>query len=55
MAMNKKEHIKIHKQLHESLDKLLADFLIHNKKAGLTTSIRELIEWSHQQTIDPEE
>ena len=53
--MTKEEHIKIHKELHESLDKLLADFITCTSNHLSSASIMELVEWSHKQTIDPDE
>lgn len=53
--MTKSDHIKTHKELHENFDKLIADFLLHTEKLPSKATIMELIEWSHKQTIDPEE
>jgi len=63
MAMTKEEHKKRHLELHEKLDELLADFLLHNcrppirsdSKSLTTTTLMELMEWSHKQTVDPDE
>ena len=54
--MNKEEHKKRHKELHGYLDELTADWIQHNIKKNLTnTTIMELMEWSHRQTILPDE
>uniref|UniRef100_A0A6H2A3X6 Uncharacterized protein n=1 Tax=viral metagenome TaxID=1070528 RepID=A0A6H2A3X6_9ZZZZ len=52
--MNKKEHIKRHKELHRALDELFADFITH-RQGGTENTIIELIEWSHKQTENPTE
>jgi len=51
--MTKKEHIKIHKELHKNLDKLVADFVYHTAKRLSNTTILELIQWSFEQTKNP--
>jgi len=52
--MDKKIHIKRHKGLHEALDELIADWIIHNKNKDLSkTTIIELMEWSAKQTKNP--
>ena len=54
--MEKKKHIKRHKELHRHLDELLADFLRHNNDRGLSnTTLTELMKWSYEQTINPTE
>jgi hypothetical protein len=41
--------------LHAMLDELLADFAMHHPPRVLSeTNLIELIEWSYQQTIEPE-
>lgn len=52
--MTKVEHIKRHKELHEALDELFADF-ISDTKGRTTSTIMELIEWSYKQTENPSE
>ena len=47
-----------HKLLHSMLDELAADYLVHvargtSFKGPSNTTVRELMEWSHQQTIQP--
>jgi hypothetical protein len=54
--MTLEEHITRHKKLHNALDELLADWI---ENSGLEQpypskhTILELVEWSHQQTINP--
>ena len=45
--------IKIHKELHTSLDKLVACYITVQKKGLRDTTVMELIEWSHEQTKKP--
>jgi hypothetical protein len=55
--MTTEQHRERHKMLHEHFDELLADFLFHNRdklKLPSNTSVMELVEWSHRQTIEPE-
>jgi hypothetical protein len=52
--MNKKEHQDKHKELHDALGELAADYTCHNRGALLSkTTVLELLEWSHNQTIEP--
>ena len=53
--MNKKDHIKRHIELHKSLDELIADFILHTQKLLSETTVMELMEWTHEQTINPDE
>ena len=47
-------HIERHKELHNALDELLADFIKHNKDVlPSKTSILSLIEWSYKETLNP--
>jgi len=47
-------HRDTHKELHENLDELVADFISHNNQKRLsTTTILELMQWSHEQTKKP--
>ena len=55
MKMNKQKHIKIHEELHEKLDMLVADFIIHTGKPLSKTSILDLMIWSNSQTVLPDE
>ena len=51
--MDKETHKNIHKDLHENLDMLLADFITHTGKFPSKTTILEFLRWSSQQTINP--
>jgi hypothetical protein len=54
--MTPEEHRKRHIKLHKALDELLADYLRHC--AGTlpsTTTVAELMKWSHRQTVNPTE
>ena len=53
--MTKEEHKQRHIKLHENLDELIGDYISQTKKMLSKTTIMELIEWSHQQTIEPTE
>lgn len=51
--MIKEEHISRHKELHEHLDELIADYITCTEKTLGESAIFDLIKWSHQQTLDP--
>ena len=53
--MNKEEHKKRHKILHENLDELVADFINHTESLPSKTKLTELMSWSHEQTTNPTE
>ena len=53
--MNTEEHIQQHKDLHTSLDELLADFIGHTERNLSNTTLMEFLEWSHSQTVNPSE
>lgn len=53
--MTREEHIEKHKQLHNALDELVADYITQTGKRLTTSNLMELIEWSFQQTINPED
>lgn len=54
--MNTQEHRKRHQELHEKLDELVADCIRHKLHFRPSKStVMELMEWSHQQTIKPTE
>ncbi len=52
--MDTKKHITRHKKLHQALDELLADFINHTKKLPSRTTLVEFMEWSHSQTLNPD-
>jgi hypothetical protein len=50
------KHRRRHVELHRALDELVADWVLHQPRGKLCNStIMELIEWSHRQTIKPAE
>lgn len=53
--MDKKQHIARHKLLHREFDELIADFIGHTERLPSQTTVMELMEWSHEQTILPTE
>ena len=55
--MTKDEHRQKHVALHKALDELFADFIMHHpcSESFLYRPIKDLIDWSHQQAIEPEE
>ena len=56
--MEYKEHKARHKELHEALDELVADFITNNKDREYLpskVSVMKLMEWSHSQTLNPTE
>ncbi len=53
--MTRDRHITRHKELHQSFDELIADFIGHTKGLPSKTTVMELMEWSHKQTLDPDE
>ena len=52
--MNKIEHKKRHQELHKNLDELFADYISNNNFSSIDTPIKNLIEWSYKQTINPD-
>ena len=50
--MDEKEHKERHKELHSSLDELMADFISHTHRLLSETSALEFLEWSYQQTVE---
>lgn len=49
------EHQIRHTILHRNLDELVADFINITGRLPSQTTVMELMEWSHKQTIHPEE
>jgi hypothetical protein len=50
------KHRKRHVMLHQNLDELTADFFAHVRGSRpITTTLVELMQWSHQQTKEPED
>lgn len=48
-----KDHIARHKELHNCLDELMADFMSMTGKFLSRTNVMELAEWAHGQTLNP--
>ena len=53
MGLNKEQHRNRHKTLHLMFDELYADFIKHTGKRS-NAPILDLMQWSHQQTIEPD-
>lgn len=51
--MTRDEHIKTHKTLHDSLDRLVADWVFHTGALPGQRSVMDLIKWSCAQTENP--
>lgn len=49
------EHRQRHIELHQKLDELIADWIGHGKKLPSQATVMELMQWSHQQTLNPTE
>lgn len=50
----KQAHTARHKELHNSLDELFADYITQNTgKYPSNTTVLELLQWSYQQTKEP--
>ena len=56
-AKMREQHRGRHILLHRMLDELAADWATHQPRGKLfsNSTIMELIEWSHRQTIQPDE
>jgi hypothetical protein len=53
--MTREEHQQEHIALHRAFDQLVADFLMHHPAAlPSETTLKQLMEWSYRQTVDPE-
>lgn len=50
---NQEELVQIHKELHDSLDKLLACFIESTGKNLTNTNLMEFMNWSFNQTKNP--
>jgi len=55
MTMTHEQHKERHKELHRKFDELLADFISHTGKMISETTLKEFMEWSYGQTIEPTE
>lgn len=52
--MTKKEHTDKHIKLHQKLDELIADYISCTNKTLSESSIMDLIQWSYEQTRNPQ-
>lgn len=52
--MTRREHRDRHRMLHAFLDELVADFIDHTGKLPSQTTLMELMQWSHEQTLKPD-
>lgn len=55
MTLTPEQHKTRHGILHKNFDELLADFIKHTGKLLQGTNLKELMEWSHAQTIKPDD
>lgn len=53
--MTREEHIARHKLLHHYFDELIADWITRTGNRPSEATVRDLIEWSYEQTINPSE
>ncbi len=51
--MNKDTHKKVHQDLHKSLCELAIDYINHTNKLLYQSTIKDLIDWSEEQTKNP--
>lgn len=51
--MTPEEHQARHIELHRRLDELIADMIATTKMLPSTTSVAQLMHWSHEQTLAP--
>lgn len=49
------DHKERHILLHKMLDELASDYISHTEKLLRETTVLELLQWSYQQTIEPNE
>ncbi len=49
--MTPEEHKARHVELHRALDELIADWIGSTTKLPSTSTVLELMEWSHGQTL----
>ena len=53
--MDNDEHKKRHVELHNGFDELIADFISNVEGVSISkTTLIELMEWSHKQTVKPD-
>ena len=54
--MTKEEHRLKHVELHQSLDLLFADYILHHQHQGsfMSMPFQQFLEWSYSQTVNPD-
>jgi hypothetical protein len=55
VTLDKETHRARHVELHRLLDELLADMIQQTGCLPSRTTILELLQWSHAQTVNPTE
>jgi hypothetical protein len=53
--VTREKHRQVHIELHQSLDRLVADYLRHTGRCPSEVSVMDLMAWSHSQTLNPTE
>ena len=53
--MTPEEHKQRHVELHRALDQLIAEWIGHTDSLPSRHTVLELMEWAHEQTINPTE
>ena len=53
MSEQEKEHKARHVQLHQMLEELVADFILHTDKLLSKSTVMELLIWSSEQRDNP--
>jgi hypothetical protein len=54
-TMTNEQHRERHIELHKALDELIADWITATGKYPSKSTVFELLEWSHSQTLEPHE
>lgn len=49
------EHTERHRFLHRCLDELIADWIGHTRRLPSKATVRALMQWSYEQTLDATE
>lgn len=49
------QHRQRHVALHRALDELVADWITQTGNLPSETSVYDLMQWSHRQTINPDD
>lgn len=51
--MTNAQHLRRHKILHNALEELVADYLLHTHRPLNLSFVEELLKWSYEQTRMP--